>query len=193
MSKPHPLVTAAASGHLPAWAVAGEERRAHMARVAALLERWCRDRGLGKGQVTRWRAAGYLHDALRDAPPEQLALILSDEFRSLPGSAYHGPAAALRLRDEGVDDPELLHAIRWHTLGSSRFGTLGKALVAADALEPGREGRREWRRELRRRAPRDLEGVLIEIVANRIGYLLGARRPVHPRTLRFWNSLVNGQ
>ena len=162
-----------------------------MARVADLLERWCRDKGWGKGQVIRWRAAGYLHDALRDAPPARLAEILPDRFHSLPDKAYHGPAAAIRLAHEGIDDGALLHAIRWHTLGSRRFGALGKALVAADALEPGRTHRAEWRRALRRRAPRDIEGVLVEILATRMGYLLDARRPVHPRTLRFWNSLVN--
>lgn len=192
MSKPHPLIAAAASGRLPAWAVAGEERRAHMARVAGLLERWCRDGGRGRGQVTRWRAAGYLHDSLRDAPLEPLASILPDRFRSLPGTAYHGPAAAVRLAREGVDDRELLHAIRWHTLGSRRFGALGKALVAADALEPGRTHRAAWRRTLRKRVPHDIDRVLVEILADRMGYLLQARRTVHPRTLRFWNSLVNG-
>ena len=188
----HPVVAAAASGELPEWAVAGEDRRAHMARVAALLESWCRDLCPGKGRIVTWRAAGFLHDALRDAPPGELAPFLPERFLSLPGSAYHGPAAAARLEGEGVDDLELLDAIRWHTLGSPRFGALGKALVAADALEPGRTHRPAWRRELRERAPDDLTGVVTEIVASRIDYLLRVRSPVHPRTLGFWNSLVNG-
>lgn len=139
----------------------------------------------------RWRAAGFLHDALRDALPGELAPTLSERFRALPESAYHGPAAAARLEAAGVDDRELLAAIRWHTLGSPGFGTLGKALVAADTLEPGRTERPAWRRELRERAPEELDGIVTEIVANRIGYLLHARSPVHPQTLGFWNSLVN--
>lgn len=190
--RPHPLVSAAAGGDLPEWAVAGEERRAHMARVARLLERWGRDLGLGKDGVARWRAAGHLHDALRDAPPERLVAILPRRLRALPRAAYHGPAAARLLRRDGVRDRELLHAIRWHTLGSKRFGALGRALCAADALEPGRRGRDEWRRALRSRLPSEMDRVLIEIVSDRIGYLLRARRPVHPRTLGFWNSLVDG-
>ena len=188
----HPVVAAAAGGDLPDWAVAGEERRAHMARVARLLERWGRDLGLGKVGVARWRAAGHLHDALRDASPERLAAILPRRRRELPRAAYHGPAAAALLKRGGVGDRELLHAIRWHTLGSRRFGLLGKALCAADLLEPGRPGRAEWRRELRSRFPSDVDRVLIEVVFDRIDYLLRARRPVHPRTLGFWNSLVDG-
>ena len=190
--KLHPVVAAAARGELPGWAVAGQDRRAHMARVACLMESWCRDLCPGKGRIVRWRAAGFLHDALRDAPPNELVACLPERLRPLPESAYHGPAAAARLEDDGVDDPELLDAIRWHTLGSARFGRLGKALVAADALEPGRTLRPAWRRDLRKRAPGDLTRVVTEIVASRIGYLLRARCPVHPRTLGFWNSLVNG-
>lgn len=190
--KSHPVVVAAANGVLPDWAVAGEERRAHMARVASLLESWYRKMDRRKPGVMRWRAAGFLHDALRDAPPAELASGLPKRLRALPKTAYHGPAAAARLEAAGVGDRELLDAIRWHTLGSPGFGALGKALVAADALEPGRTRRPAWRHELRGRAPEELDAVVTEIVASRIGYLLHARSPVHPRTLGFWNSLVNG-
>ena len=222
LATPHPLVVAAATGRLPGWAVAGAERRAHMARVAALLEAWARDLGLGTRDVLRWRAAGFLHDALRDASPTEPGLLpgldaakarvpvqvagsgaggvsgkpgpldpcsLSD----LPSNARHGPAAAILLRRAGVDDPELLHAVRWHTLGSAGFGLLGRALYAADFLEPGRRPRREWREGLRSRVPDELENVLIEIVTSRIGYLLRAGRPVHARTAGFRESLVNGR
>lgn len=221
-ASPHPLVVAAATGRLPGWAVAGEERRAHMARVAALLEAWARDLGLGRHDVLRWRAAGYLHDALRDASPAELGSLPGLDaansrvpvqvvgsgaggasgkpgpldphtLRDLPPNARHGPAAAILLQREGVDDPELLHAICWHTLGSAGFGLLGRALYAADFLEPGRRPRRERREGLRSRMPDELDQVLIEIVTSRIGYLSRAGRPVHERTAGFRESLVNGR
>ncbi|MDE2762798.1 MAG: hypothetical protein OXQ94_18215 [Gemmatimonadota bacterium] len=218
---PHPLVAVAAAGRLPGWAAAGRERRAHMARVAALLEAWARELGLGKRDVVRWAAAGYLHDALRDASPSELGSLPGMDaakprsptqvagsgaggasgkpvppdlpLRRLPPNARHGPAAAILLRREGVDDPELLHAIRWHTLGSADFGLLGRALYAADFLEPGRRPRKEWREGLRSRAPDELENVLIEIVTSRIDYLSRAGRAVHSRTAGFRESLVNGR
>lgn len=227
-ASPHPLVVAAAAGRLPGWAVAGGERRAHMARVAALLEAWARELGqgapglLGKRDILRWRAAGFLHDALRDASPAELESLAGlgaakarvpvqaagsgaggapgrpgpldpDTLRNLPPSARHGPTAAILLQRDGVDDPELLHAICWHTLGSARFGLLGKALYAADFLEPGRGTRPEWREGLRSRAPGALDSVLIEIVTTRIDYLSRAGRPVHARTAGFRESLVNGR
>ena len=114
-------------------------------------------------------------------------------LRDLPPHARHGPAAAILLQKEGVDDPELLHAISWHTLGSEGFGLLGRALYAADCLEPGRPARKEWREELRSLAPGQLEDILIEIVTSRIDYLFLAGRPVHPRTVGFRESIVNGR
>ena len=163
-----------------------------MDRVASLLERWGGELGLAEEQVVRWRAAGYLHDALREASPRELARVFAREPGGLPQRAWHGPAAAELLGRDGVRDRELLHAIRWHTLGSHGFGSLGRALYAADALEPGRIRRPRWREELRSRMPAAMDEVVREILSSRIGYLLRARQPVHPRTLGFWNSLVNG-
>lgn len=186
----HPIVAAAAEGRLPEWAIAGTQRRRHVERVAGLLEGWAREMGLAGEETTRWRGAGILHDALRDASPAELARILPKPLRKLPRKAYHGPAAAILLRADGVSDRGLLRAIRWHTLGSKKFGKLGKALYAADFLEPGRAGNRKWRKRLRASASGELDRVVTEILRNRIDYHVRAELPVHPRTIGFWNSLV---
>jgi HD superfamily phosphohydrolase YqeK len=164
-----------------------------MARVAALLGDWARERDEPVLDAARWVAAGILHDALRDEDHETLRDQVDERFKDLPGKILHGPGVAQRLRDEGVDDEELLHAISYHTLGSAGFGTLGLALYAADFLEPGRNMRDEWRAELRKRAPVDLDGVVKEILSARIGYLLQKGRPLHPDTLGFWNRMSEGQ
>ncbi len=115
MSELHPWVAAAASGVLPDWAVARKKRRAHMARVAALLREWGEVRGDDPRDVQRWTAAGYLHDALRDAKPDELRAALARPLDQ-PDEVIHGPAAADRLRQGGVTDEPLLTAIaftRW--------------------------------------------------------------------------------
>lgn len=183
----------AAHGILPSWANAGAKRREHMARVAKLLGEWAQVRGESKGEVTRWLAAGFLHDALRDESHEALRFQVDPVFRDLPGHILHGPGAAKRLVEEGVEDDELVHAIRYHTLGSADFGTLGFALYAADFLEPGRKTKADWRAEKRGRAPTELGVVVTEILAARIGYLLERRRPLHPATTGFWNKVSEGQ
>lgn len=189
----HPVLAAAAQGVLPAWATARDGRRAHMARVAVLMRAWAEARGEPHEEVERWAAAGFLHDAMRDEDHETLRAQVDARFRELPGKVLHGPGAAARLRQDGVEDEELLHAISYHTLGSASFGALGMALFAADFLEPGRTLHEEWRRELRRRAADDLVNVVREILAARIGYLVERGRPLRSETVNFWNRMSEGQ
>ncbi len=193
MSAVHPVLRDAAKGKLPSWANAGEKRREHMDRVAKLMRDWAKARGEPKVEVTRWLAAGYLHDALRDESHESLRAQVDPVFRDLPGNILHGPGVARKLIEDGVEDVELIHAIRFHTLGSAEFEKLGFALYAADFLEPGRMMKEQWRAEKRRRAPAELKGVVTEILAARIGYLLEKGRPLHPRTTDFWNKISEGR
>lgn len=161
-----------------------------MERVAKLLAAWADALGLDADEVARWRAAGFLHDALRDAEPEALRPRVPPELAALPASLLHGPAAAERLRVDGVDDGELLRAIAFHTVGSADFRRLGRSLYAADFLEPGRPYLPDWRAELRGRMPGELEAVVEEIVRARIRHRLDLGQPILPRTLDFWNGLV---
>jgi 2-amino-4-hydroxy-6-hydroxymethyldihydropteridine diphosphokinase len=178
-----PLVRDAAEGRLPAWVQAKPKRREHMARVAGLMRQWATDLGLGEEETARWTAAGYLHDALRDASPDELRPMVPPEFRELPGKLLHGPAAAERL--DGDADDELLDAVRCHTLGCPRFRALGRALYLADFLEPGRTFSPEWTESLRRRMPREMDAVLREVVDARIGHVMRSGGTVHPETKAF--------
>jgi HD superfamily phosphohydrolase YqeK len=186
----HPIVRGAAAGELPPWAEAGERRVEHMRRVAELLDGWARASGHGDEERGRWRAAGMLHDVLREADPERLAPAVAPELRDLPSSLLHGPAAAARLREEGVADAELLEAIAYHTIGRPGLGLLGRMLYAADFLEPGRTFEAEWRADLRARMPGDLDAVLPVVVAARIEHLISSGSRARAETLAFWNTLA---
>lgn len=190
---PHPLVAAAARGELPAWAVAGARRREHMARVAELLGAWATALALPAADSTRWRAAGYLHDALRDERPEVLRGALPAKARSdLPDAILHGPAAAERLRAAGVDDAELLEAIACHTLGGVGLGRLSRALYVADYVEPGRGYATAWHASIRERMPADLDAVLLEVVRERVRRGRESGKVVAPETLAMLGALERG-
>ena len=187
----HELVALAARGELPAWAVAGPERREHMGRVADLLGSWAETLGLSADERTRWRSVGNLHDVVRDERADLLRERVPVALRHLPDPLLHGPAAAERLRVEGLLDGELLRAVAYHTVGDPAFRVLGRALYAADFLEPGRTFRAEWRADLRERMPADLDDVVFAIVRARIANLVERCAPMLPQTIRFWNALVS--
>jgi HD superfamily phosphohydrolase YqeK len=161
---------------LPAWAVVSPERRAHIERVVALLDTWAMAMHAPEPERARWLRAGWLHDALRDAPKaNELA---------------HGPLAAARAAQEGETDQGVLDAVRYHSLGYARWDAVGRMLYLADYLEPGRTFDQEWRRTRAARVPEDRDRVLGEVAARRITRLIESRWPLVGETVDFWNALV---
>ncbi len=185
-----PVLAEAAAGRLPEWAQTTGERRAHSARVAALMDAWAAVLALPEPERARWRAAAWLHDALRDAPSKELRPLVSESERSLPGVLLHGPAVAARLRREGVSDEPLLRAIAAHTLGHPELDRLGKALYLADFLESGRGFDPLRGAALRARMPAALDDVLLEVAASRMHHVIESRRLLRPESVAFWNALV---
>jgi HD superfamily phosphohydrolase YqeK len=176
------------SGGLPAWARVTPQRRAHIERVATLAGEWADRMGVDARERARWLRAVWLHDALRDAPPEELARWAPDSPG--PPELRHGPASAARARAEGEADRGVLDAVRYHSLGLAEWDRVGRVLYCADYLEPGREFDRERRAELARRFPGEADGVLRVIAAERVAHLIAAGWPLPDPTVRFWNSLV---
>jgi 2-amino-4-hydroxy-6-hydroxymethyldihydropteridine diphosphokinase len=180
-------MSAAASIDLPPWAVVGEKRRAHIARVMALLDHWARAIKLDERERASWRDAGRLHDALRNAPEPTLRRLTGDHITAAP--LLHGPAAALKLETEGERRADVLEAIRWHTVGNKDWARTGRALFMADFLEPGRKFDREIRAELAAEVPEDFDGTFRRVVQNRIAWTLREGRPLDAATSRLWDSV----
>ncbi len=188
MKKPHPIVRAAAKGEWPSWAVAGPERRRHAKRVAKLMGAWAESLGLADDKA-RWKAAGLLHDALRDENPRRLRNGLPREFRDLPDPVVHGPAAAERMKKAGVQDPDLLRAVAFHTLGHPDLDLMGRALCCADFLEPGRVTMRKERDAMLARMPAELEHVLYEIFRGRVRRFRDRGDGLSPWTRALWKQM----
>jgi HD superfamily phosphohydrolase YqeK len=161
-----------------------------MARVAELLGEWADALELPASDRIRWRAVGWLHDALREDDPDALRDQVPAPLRDLAPRVLHGPAAAERLKDDL--DAAALDAIRYHTIGHPSLDTLGRALYLADFLEPGREFLEEWRADLRARMPGELNPVLADVLTRRLRHLIESRKPLRPETAGFWNAVVEG-
>lgn len=170
---------------LPSWACVSEKRRAHIERVAGLMERWAYQLGVPPDEARAWRDAALLHDSLRDAPEEQLrALVPRPDFTA---EMLHGPAAAARLERDGEARGEMLDAIRWHTVGSPEWKRLGRALFMADFLEPGRRFARADRAYLAEKVATDFDGTFRQVVRMRIEHALREGHTLFPETVSLWN------
>jgi predicted HD superfamily hydrolase involved in NAD metabolism len=120
-----------------------EGRYEHTLRVADTAEDLALAHDL---DANRARLAALLHDAARETAPEGF-LDLADKWRLQVGDPerqspklLHGPVAAeLARRELGIDDQEVLEAIRAHTTGRPGMGPLALVLYVADKIEPARD------------------------------------------------------
>lgn len=101
--------------------------------------------------------AGLLHDLCKAMKPDELAERATEfgitENLDNP-NLLHGPVAAEEAaRELGIDDEDVLDAIRFHTTGRAEWSRVGMALFIADFCEPRRthEGAAEAREMLERK------------------------------------------
>jgi predicted HD superfamily hydrolase involved in NAD metabolism len=170
------------------------KRYGHTLRVADTAEDLARVHGL---DPDRARLAALLHDAAREMGPQEF-LDLADSW-SLPAGEperespklLHGPVAAeLARRELGVEDGEVLGAIREHTTGRPGMGPLSLVLYVADKIEPARDYPSVER--LRRLAREDLRGAAAESLRRSIAHNEERGRPTHPASIEALGWLEEG-
>jgi HD superfamily phosphohydrolase YqeK len=173
---------------LPEWAIVTPARRKHIERVAELATGWALEMGVPESERHRWLRAVWLHDALRDAPEEELVRWAPSALG--PPELRHGPASAARAKGDGESDRGVLDAVRYHSIGLAEWDMVGRILYCADYLEPGRKHEREWRADLAQRYPSEPKLVLRQVARARVLHTVSSGRPLLEPTVRFWNSLV---
>lgn len=86
--------------------------------------------------------AGLLHDCAKCFDNEKLISIIKEhleveECEMLNYKTLHAPVSAYIADTEfGVEDKEILSAIRWHTLGKLDMSDFEKVIFLADKIEP---------------------------------------------------------
>jgi predicted HD superfamily hydrolase involved in NAD metabolism len=158
------------------------KRYDHTVRVADTAEDLARKHGL---DPSRTRLAALLHDAARETEPEEF-IRLAEEWDLSAGEPewqspklLHGPVAAeLARRELGVEDEEVLAAIRAHTVGMAGMGPLALALYVADKIEPARDYPSVGR--IRELARKDLREAAAESLRRAIAHNEGRGKSIHP-------------
>jgi 2-amino-4-hydroxy-6-hydroxymethyldihydropteridine diphosphokinase len=153
----------------------------------AMLATWADQIGAAPAERNDWLQAGLLHDALRDAPEDELRRLANDGGRET--ELLHGPAVANFLAAHGEANASVLAAIRYHTVGSPDWDRTGRALYMADFLEPGRHFARRDRAFLAAQVPHDFDGVFRQVLRARLEYALREGFTLFPETVGLWNEV----
>lgn len=115
--------------------------------------------------------------------------ILVDIVEKSVPDLLHGPVgAALAQRKFGVEDEEVLRAVRFHTTGVQGMTALDKIIYLADYIEPGRDFKGVDR--LCALAAVDLDEALLGAMEGTIRYVMEIRGMIHCRTIEARNWLL---
>ena len=171
---------------LPSWAKVSEKRRRHIVSVTTLLDEWASIMRIPETERIEWWDAGRFHDALKDAPDDELYALVGDV--AYEPQMIHGPAAAAYLEREGERRQSVLDAVRYHTVGYLDWDRTGRALYMADFLEPGRKFSQRDRAFLAEQVPHDFDGVFRQVVRARLEWSLHEGYSLFPETVSLWNA-----
>lgn len=139
--------------------------------------------------VEKAKQAGLMHDLAKYFKPVRLLQMAQteglelDEILTGEPHLLHADISAIVARDEfGVEDEEILEAIRNHTLGGPQMSPLSCVVYLADTLEPGR-GTNPELQQLRQTCWENLVAAVWETGDYSLRHLLEHQRMIHPRTI----------
>lgn len=142
--------------------------------------------------------AGLLHDCAKCCEKDEQFEICKkygievDKYTHLCPAVLHAPAgAALAEHEYGIDDPEILSAIRYHTTACADMSLLDKIIYVADMTEPGRDY--DGADELRALAAKDIDEAYTEALRQTLMFNIQKYAAVHPDTLAAWNAVMAGK
>lgn len=116
-----------------------EERFEHSLGVAQTAVELAKRFGVNEEKAY---IAGLLHDCAKRFSTKELIEIIKnnisvEECEMINPKTYHAPAGAYVAKKEfGIEDDEILSAIRWHTIGKLNMTDFEKVIFIADKIEP---------------------------------------------------------
>jgi predicted HD superfamily hydrolase involved in NAD metabolism len=159
-----------------------------METAAELAKFWGAD-------VEKCKLAGLVHDCgkLKDKNKiiehcKTYNVELTDEEKNNPNviHAFLGEKLAEVLY--GIDDPEILEAIRYHTTGEKNMTLISKIIFLADYIEPGRNGMHF--EDVKKEAYKNIDKAMLKAYDYNIEKLLRLGEVIHTSTIRGRNDIV---
>lgn len=147
--------------------------------------------------------AGLLHDSAKCIPAKKkLKLCKANhipvtDFEKEHTFLLHAKLGAWVAEAKyGIQDPEILDAITWHTTGTENMSMLAKIIYIADYIEPARN-KAPRLSEIRRIAFENPDRCMYEILKDTLSYLNEEdAKNIDPASLRaynYYNRLINGE
>ncbi|MGN0612380.1 MAG: bis(5'-nucleosyl)-tetraphosphatase (symmetrical) YqeK [Porcipelethomonas sp.] len=98
------------------------------------------------GEPEKAYLAGLIHDICKEIPADEQEELMLKGNMKLSGAElsskalWHGPAAAYYIKAElGIDDSDIINAVRYHTVGRAGMSQLEEIVYMADLISEERD------------------------------------------------------
>lgn len=139
--------------------------------------------------------AALCHDVAKNMDLESLRKIIDDENIILSideentKEIWHSIVAPILSKNIfGIEDEEVLSAMRWHTTGKENMSNLDKIVYLSDLIEPGRNF--DGIEEIRTISNESLDLAMIKALTHTTMYLLSKDCAVDINTIKARNYLL---
>lgn len=143
----------------------------------------------------RSETAALIHDAAKYMDIEKQKEMIKehgydiDEVMEESPQLLHGVTASILGKDMmGIEDDDLLSAVRYHTTGKRNMTTLEKIIYIADYIEPNRDF--PGVDEIRKITFENLDEGVLKGLSNSIIYVVKNGNMIHPLSLEARNYLI---
>lgn len=162
-------------------------RYRHTLGVAETARRLAAGRGVSPARAY---LAGLLHDCAKYMDADAMRAMIrrsdiqTDNAEMAADSVLHAPVGALLARDTyGVRDPQILSAIRKHTIGDAEMSPMDALIYTADFIEPNRKPFAGLE-EARALAGVDIYAAMCRCAQLTCEYVRAGGAQPHPKTLK---------
>ncbi len=154
--------------------------------ASSLAERYGAD-------MRKAETAGLLHDCAKYVDVEKMESLCFKnglpvtEMEKGSSALLHSKAGSILARTKyGIEDEEILNAIRYHTTGRPGMTLLEKIIFVSDYIEPGRDQAPNLP-EIREAAFADLDQALCMILRDTLSFLAGSGKAVDSMTQKTYD------
>lgn len=139
--------------------------------------------------------AGLLHDVMKNASPEEQLGVLSEAGIELMPverenkKLWHAMAGAAYVKFVmGIDDRDIIRAVRYHTTGRAGMSLLERVVYLADYISADRNY--NGVEDMRRLCQADSDEAIIYALTFGIPDLVSKGRVIHPDSIDLYNEVI---
>lgn len=168
----------------------GQKRYAHILRVVDMAKKLAIKHRV---DLEKAKLSALLHDCAKTKELDEVFSLATKYDYMIPDTLLEFPAVIhahlgshIAKVDYGIEDEDILNAIKYHTTGRKGMSDLEKIIYLADSLEEGRYFVGVER--IREASFIDLNKGLYLSVENTLGFLLSNKSKIAIETIELWNE-----